>query len=44
MMMAGQVGEDLYGYGSSVVLSVAEKGGQRERRINCARLREVARY
>ena len=27
MMVAGQVVEDLYGYGSKVVLTVAEKGG-----------------
>ena len=43
-MMAGQVGEDLYGYDSTVVLMVAEKGNQREGHINCARLSEVVGY
>ena len=38
------MGEDLYGYGSTVVLTMVEKGDQREWHINCARLREVAGY
>ena len=38
------MGEDLYGYGSTVVLTVVEKNGQRERHINCVRLTEVTGY
>ena len=42
--MARQVGEGLYGYGSTVVLTVAEKGGQRKKCINYVRLRETVGY